>query len=247
MRYLIALAFLAASPAVAQDAGHGYSLSADLGLGASYGPSYMGSEDKDTSAWIILRNAKLLRPGASGETSGDGFAILPSFRMLGSRDADDHDELSGMNDIDRAGELGARMIYDYGNARGFLALRKGFGGHDGFVGELGARYLISASDRLTLTTTAEARFGDSDFTETYFGVTPEESARSGYTAYTPEGGFYAAAVGLEARYAITPDMAVLGEVQYTRLLDDAADSPIVQSEGEPRVRLGVVRRFDFRF
>lgn len=247
MRCLIPLLFLAA-PVHAQSLDWGnYQLSADLGIGAQHGPAYLGSDDNDSSLWLILRNGSLQRRDAAGDVSTDGFSIVPSFGYVGKRDADDHDALAGMDDIDMAGEVGARLNYDQGPARGYLAVRKGFGGHDGLVGEFGAQYRFSPMDRLSLTAGAEARFSDSGFTETYFGVTQAESLASGMSAYEPGGGFYAAAINLEARYSLTDKMAVLGEVEYSRLLGDAADSPITQSKSEPIFRLGIVRRIDFKF
>lgn len=247
MRALLALLLLAA-PAGAQSFGNsGYVFSADMGLGVKYGPEYMGSDDNDGSVWIILRNGSLTRQKVDGRETTDGFSVVPSFNLIGSRDENDHEDLRGMDDISRAGEIGALLAYDQGPMRGYVALRKGFGGHNAVVGEFGARYRIAATDRLTISPRAEALFAGDDFTETYFGVTPDESTRSGYGAYAPGGGFYAAAVGVEARYAVSDTLAVLGEVKYTRLLGDAADSPLVQDKGQPSIRLGVVQRFSFGF
>lgn len=247
MRALVALLLLA-SPVAAQPIGNtGYVFSADIGAGVTYGPSYFGSDDDDASPWLILRNGSLLRRGEDGRATTDGFSVLPSLNVIGKRDAGDHDALTGLDDIDAAGELGVRLKYDYAQTSSYVTLRKGFGGHDGVVGELGAKYRFDASDRLTLWTGAEARFGNDDFTRTYFGITADESLTSGYAAYQPDGGFYAASVGVEARYAVTPQIAVLGEVEYTRLLGDAADSALVDDRNQPSVKLGIVRHFSFGF
>lgn len=244
IRSLAALLLLT-TPLSAQGLG-GYVLSADLGIGAEYGPAYPGASDSEASPWLILRNGQLTRPGASGERS-DGFSVLPSFGYVGGRDADDHESLMGTDEIDPAGEVGLRLSYDFGPTNSYVSLRKGFGGHSGLTGELGTKYRFAPSERLTLWTRAEAHFGDSDFTRTYFGISEAEAPNTAYSAYAPGGGIYAASLGIEARYSVTPNIAILGELEYTRLLDDASDSPLVQSKGEPSVKLGVVRRFDFRF
>lgn len=245
MRYLLSLLLLAAPAVQAQDLS-GYVLSADIGIGASHGPSYLGSKDKDTSPWLILRNGTLSRPTANGQTT-DGFSVVPSFNYVGRRDAEDHDALEGMDDIKAAGEIGLRLRYDQGPSIGYVALRKGFGGHHGLNGEFGAKYRFDATDRLTLWGTAEAKYGDSKFNDTYFGVTTDEAITSQYDSYTPGGGIYAASIGVQARYALTENMAVLGEVEYERLLGDSADSPLVEDKSQPKVKLGIVRHFDFRF
>lgn len=248
MRCLIPLLFLAAAPVHAKSLNWGnYQLSADVGIGAERGPAYLGADESENSLWLILRNGSLSRRDAAGGETTDGFSIVPSFGYVGKREASDHDALAGMNDVDAAGEVGAKLNYDQGPTRGYVAVRKGFGGHDGLVGEFGAQYRFSPADRLSLTAGAEARFSDGSFSETYFGVTPDESLASGMAAYEPGGGFYAAAINLEARYSLTENMAILGEIEYSRLLGDAADSPLVQSKSEPTVRLGIVRRIDFKF
>ncbi|MFB9225228.1 MipA/OmpV family protein [Paracoccus cavernae] len=248
MRYFIPLLLLAAplaAPVQAQDLS-GYALSFDLGLGAEYSPEYMGSDEKDVSPWIILRNASLGRQGAAGETT-DGFSVLPSFNYVGRRDPNDHDALEGMENISAAGEVGVRLGYDLGPSTSYVTLRKGFGGHHGLRGELGTKYDFRANDRLTFTGRANANYGNDDFAETYFGVTDAEAATSRYAAYRPDGGFHSVAVSLEARYAMTDTLAVLGEIEYERLIGDAADSPLVEDKGQPSIKLGIVRRFDFRF
>lgn len=245
MRYLLPLLLLAAPAVQAQDLS-GYVLSADVGIGASYGPSYMGSDEDETSPWLILRNGSLSRPTADGATT-DGFSVVPSFNYVGRRDADDFDSLSGMDDIKAAGEVGLRLGYDQGPSTGYVTLRKGFGGHHGVTGEFGAKYRYDASDRLTLWGIAEAKYGDNKFNDTYFGVTDDEAVTSQYDSYSPGGGIYAASVGVQARYSLTENMAVLGEVEYERLLGDSADSPLVEDKGQPKVKLGIVRHFDFRF
>ncbi|HIC65010.1 MAG TPA: MipA/OmpV family protein, partial [Paracoccus sp.] len=56
-----------------------------------------------------------------------------------------------------------------------------------------------------------------------------------------------AAIKFRARYAINDKTAILGEVEYGKLIGDAADSPIVQDDYQPALRLGIVRKFSFGF
>lgn len=239
-------AALISAPAQAQD---GWGVAADVGLGAKYSPDWMGSEDMETSPWVILRNFDLVRPGqaTTSDGSADGFAVLPSLNYRGGRDADDGDALAGLDDIDASGEIGVRLKYSVGDAFGYVAARKGFGGHDGIAGEFGAKYRIKPSERLTLWAGAKADFGDDEFVDTYFGVTAAESAASGHEAYSPGGGIYSHSLSLEGRYALTDSLALLGEARYTKLTGDAADSPFVEDTTQPSVRLGIVHRFNFRF
>ncbi|MDP5305638.1 MipA/OmpV family protein [Paracoccus spongiarum] len=247
MKAALALAVLAlplAGAAGAQDLSAFRSFSADLGLGISVGPSYPGSDEAEAGPWLIWRNAHL---GSGAATPSQGFSLSPSFGTEGERSAEDDPELAGLNDIDAAYEFGLKAHYITGPVNAYAALRKGFGGHSGLVGEVGAKYRTELSDRVTLWSGVEMGYGDGDYNATYFGVTPAESAASGFPAYAPGGGFNRAAITFEARYALGESTALLGEIQYGKLIGDAGDSPVVRDEYQPLVRVGVVRSFSFGF
>lgn len=247
MKHILALAVLAASVGTgsqAQDLGFGgREFSIDLGIGVSGGPEYPGSDDAEARPWLISRNAGFGQPGS---VEREGFAISPSFGMVGERESDDNDDLAGMEDVDAAYELGLKVSYGAGPWTAFGAVRQGFDGHEGLTGEIGAKYRTDLSDRVTLWSGLSLGYGDGDYNETYFGVAPAE-AIARRPAYHVGGGFNKAAITFEARYALTERMAVLGEVEYGKLIGDAADSPLVQDEYQPSLRLGIVRSFSFRF
>ena len=231
----VVLAAAAAAPAAAQQ------VSLDLGLGAEVEPAYPGADSQDTGPWLIWRRA----PSAGG---GDqGFDISPSLGLVGPRNEDADPALAGLGDIDRAFEIGARVSYGAGPVTAYGTLRKGFGGHEGLTGSIGAKYRTDVNDRLTLWSGLSVGYGNGEYMQTYFGVDADQAAASGYPVYQPGGGFKSATAKLEARYAVTENTAILGEVEYGRLIGDAADSPIVQDRDQPAVRLGIVRRFSFGF
>lgn len=242
----LTLCALTVTPAAAQD---GWGVAADIGLGAEVQPDWLGSQDMETSPWVIFRNVDILRPGqaATQDGSADGFRVLPTLNLRGGRDPDDADALNGLDDVDRTVEAGARFRYTRGPASGYLVIRKGFGGHDGLVGSAGARYRIAPNDRLTLWPQIEAKFGDDNFTQTFFGVSADESRRSGYREYKPQGGIYAAGISLEGRYALGGTLALVGEVEYDQLVGDAADAPFIEDKAQPSLKLGLVNRFSLRF
>lgn len=233
---------LLAVPASAQSLRDVDQISMDAGLGVSYGPDYMGAEDNDTSPWFILRNVTLGTP--QGEKQGLGFT--PSLSYRGKRDSSKHDDLAGMDDIDIAGEIGLKVSYVNGPFNSYGHIRKGFGGHDGVVGEIGTKYRYEPTDKLTLWTGVQLALGDDGFTDTYFGVNADEAA-PGRAAYDPDGGAYEATLSLEARYMLTPDTSLMGRVTYGHLLGDAADSPIVKDRNQPAISIGIARRLNFRF
>ena len=247
MKHMLALAVLAASAATgaqAQDLGFaGREFSVDLGIGVDVGPEYPGSDDAKAGTWLIWRNAGFTQPGSDLR---EGFAISPSFNVEGEREASDNDDLAGMRDIDAAYELGLRASYGMGPLMTFGSVRRGFDGHEGLTGEVGAKYRTDLSERVTLWSGLSLGYGNGDYNDTYFGVDADE-ARPGRPAYDIGGGFNKAAITFEARVTLTDNLAVLGEVEYGKLIGDAADSPVVQDEYQPALKLGIVRKFSFGF
>ena len=243
---ILALAATGAAPALAQDTiGTGPNkVSVDVGLGAKYAPTYKGSDDFEASPWLIMRDLRLRGVGAGADT---GFKISPNVNMVGARDADDDDRLEGLDDIDRAYEVGLKATYNMGQTTAYATVRKGFGGNHGVTGEIGATYRFETTDRMTFWAGLEAGYGNSEYNETYFGITDAEAARTDYSAYTPDGGFNAATASIEGRYALSPNTAVVGAVKFSRIIGDAADSPIVRDRNQPSVRLGIVRTLNFAF
>ncbi|SNR58250.1 MipA/OmpV family protein [Paracoccus sediminis] len=247
MKHLLALTVLAASAAtgaVAQDFGFaGREFSVDLGVGVDVGPDYPGSDDAEAGPWLIWRNAGFGQPGTN---ESEGFALSPSFGTVGEREASDNPDLAGMEALGRAYELGLRVSYGMGPVMMSGSVRRGFDGHEGLTGEVGAKYRTDLSDRVSLWSGLSLGYGNGEYNDTYFGVDAADAA-PGRPAYDIGGGFNKAAITFEARYALTENTALLGEVEYGKLIGDAADSPVVQDEYQPSLKLGIVRRFSFGF
>jgi outer membrane scaffolding protein for murein synthesis (MipA/OmpV family) len=65
----------------------------------------------------------------------------------------------------------------------------------------------------------------------YFGVTADDSLASGLAVYTPGGGVRDARAWLVALVHLGPQWHVGAGVLYSRLVGDAADSPLVSDRG----------------
>jgi outer membrane scaffolding protein for murein synthesis (MipA/OmpV family) len=92
--------------------------------------------------------------------------------------------------------------------------------------------LVSNSvDQVTIT--VGANIADSKYAQTYYGVTADQSARSGYKRFTPKGGMYEGAMNMAWRHQIDDRWSVTGMVGYTALVRDAAKSPIVFRSSSP--------------
>ncbi|UVF19641.1 MipA/OmpV family protein [Microvirga terrae] len=222
------------------------------------GPSYPGS---DEFSFIGYPSLSFRRPGTverfSAPDDGLSFSFLEESafrigvvgRFVGGRYLQDNRELFGLEKIDWAVEPGVFVEYwplEFLRAR--AEIRRGFGGHEGFVADFGldavqrfGAFTVSIGPRLAL--------GDSEFTRTYFGVTPVEAALNGQvTPYRPSGGVTSVGATGAISYDWSQQWSTTAFVTYKRLVGDAADSPIVKSFGsENQWGFGLTASYSFSY
>ena len=222
------------------------------------GPSYPGS---DEYGFIGYPSLSFRRPGTverySAPDDGLSFSFLDESvfrvgvvgRFVGGRYLQDNPELFGLEKVDWAIEPGVFVEYwplDFLRAR--AEIRRGFGGHEGFVADFGldavqtfGAFTVSIGPRLAL--------GDSEFTSTYFGVTPVEAALNGQvTPYDPSGGITSVGATGALTYSWSPEWSTTAFVTYRRLVSEAADSPIVKRFGsENQFGFGVTASYSFAY
>jgi len=209
-----------------------YDVVIEIGAGALVKPAYEGAGVNVVQPFPIVTLHYLAIPGfapISNNRFDQGFAFSPSFRYIQKRKASDYSQLAGLNDVDATFEAGGKFSYTFGAVRPWAAIRQGFGGSDGFSGELGLDFIWRPDPVTEITVGPRASFASKDYMQTYFGVTAAEAARSPLlAAYSAGGGFKGVGGELNARYEVSPEWAVIGKVTYEKLIGDAADSPIVQ-------------------
>ncbi len=168
-----------------------------------------------------------------------------------ARDAGDYPRhLRGLGDVDATIEAGLFAEFwprDWFRTR--IETRRGFGGHRGFVAELSADVVVPVGERWTLSGGPRLSLADNKATAPYFVVDAAQSLASGLPLFNAKGGLHSIGAGLQARYQRTPQWEVRGYVEYARLRDDAASSPLVTRYGSPNqttVGLGVSYSFDIK-
>jgi MipA family protein len=226
-----------------------------LRAGVQVSPAYFGSDEDDLGPDLAARIDYFRFPNGfeygSSRTVGfrTGWGIQGSFRYLGERDSDDHDQIEGLDNVPWAAEAGLGVGYEQRNWRVFTDVRYGFVGHNAWVGEIGADGIAYPMEGLTLTLGPRLEFGDNRFAETYFGISSEESANSGLTPFQADGGLLGAGLEFGARYLFNERWGVEGAAGWQRLLNDAADSPVTEtgSEDQYSVRVGITRRISLDF
>ncbi len=211
-------------------------------------PDYMGSDDYTIGAAPAGlmkfgnsdRYARLLVTELSVNVIDSrvwNFGPVLNYRL--ARDDVDDDAVDLMRDIDgtiEAGVLGgwtwigdddprhrfnvsAEVLYDVGDT------------HEGYIVSVGARYFQPVTLPLTLSIGATATYGSDDYMQTYFGIDSDNAARSGLSQFSAGGGLRDVRIPIMAIYSLSPNWHVTGGLVYSRLLDDASDSPIVDDRG----------------
>ncbi|WP_274628133.1 MipA/OmpV family protein [Arvimicrobium flavum] len=225
----------------------------ELGLGGIIRPEYEGSEDYEVFPWPLIGFGYLVIPGlfaiGSPEAQAGGFAVGPSFNYSSDRDFNDDPDLVGLDDVDAAFEAGLRASYEWTNAEIWGEARYAFGGAEGVVGEFGVNAVARPTPELELKLGPFATAASADYLGTYFGVSAQESANTGFRvdAFDPDGGFKSVGIKGVARYEFRPTWFLNAEATYSRLVGDAADSPIVKAGTEDQFSfgLGISKRFSF--
>ncbi|WP_146584965.1 MipA/OmpV family protein [Puniceibacterium confluentis] len=219
--------------------------------GVAANPDYFGSDDYETGADVGFKFHFLRLPGGREIGNPDpwadalGFGVHGSARYIGQRDPKDYDDLKGMDDVDGALELGGGIGYTARNFDVFADVRRGFGGHEGWVAEAGANLILHPTERLRLNMGPRLLWGDDTYADTYFGV-DASSVGVNRPFFDADGGLVSAGLEFGARYQLSDLWGLEGAVTYDVLQNDAADSPIVKNLGDADqwgIRFGLTRVF----
>lgn len=129
-----------------------------------------------------------------------------------------------------------------------VEIRQAIGGHEGLIADLSLRK-VKLAGKWTLGYGGRLRFADQRYNRRYFGVTPAEAATSGLAAYAPGGNLNDIGVSAFASRRLGSKWSANGFVSYSRLLLEAADSPITRSRfgSANQVTVGATLSYRIRF
>lgn len=251
-RVLLAATAIAILPLAAnaaeEDRLSGDDIVLEVGAGVAYKPKYEGASSYIFSPQPLFKLHFLRLPNGYeiGGGTDQGFGFRPAFGYRGERKASDAPILAGLGTVSSAFEFGAAVSYRMDYLKGFVELRRGFGGHEGWVGEIGADAVFDPTPRLAISAGPRASFASSDYMQTYFGVTATQSAASGLPTTSVGGGFKTVGLEGELRYKLTDKVTAITGAKWERLIGDAASSPIITGGGKKdqfTVRLGLTYKF----
>lgn len=163
-----------------------------------------------------------------------GFTMGPGLGVDFGRDDDEGDRLRGMGDIDPTLEGQFFVNYEFGKSSAEITFAQDlFDGHEGYTleAELGHAFVFPSTYafvRPSISTT----YASENYMGSYFGVSNAQAGNSVNNAYDADVGFKDVSLNLFASMPITEKWSINGLAGYSRLIGDAADSPIVESENQ---------------
>jgi outer membrane protein len=243
--------------------------SARIGAGTLVSPAFQGARTYQLSALPAVRLAYGDRFFLSVE-EGLGYAFLTGsfsagpvvraafgrdedgagpFRIAGSRT----NALGGLGDVPTTAEAGGFLRYRSGAWSAGLELRQGIGGHEALVANISAAYLwrftspfYQSGGPAFFSAGPRATFAGRNYAQTYFGVDAQQSARSGLTPYSPNGGLISFGVGGVAVMPVADRTAISLIAGYERLGSPAADSSLVRERGSKhQATVGLFATYEF--
>jgi len=219
-----------------------------LGGGVAIMPDYEGSSDYKVmpfpmfslrygwgERYVALEGASLKANLMSD--AGFEFGPLLAYEM-GRNDDMENRAVRRLGEIDgtvMAGAFFSTEIDIGGQGPGLQfsgQLLSDVGGNDqGVVATLETGYGWMFGESWMLTIGASTTWADENYMQTYFGVTPAGALASGLPVYNADAGFKNVELSTALMYRIDEDWSLMARASYGRLLDSAADSPIVQNGG----------------
>lgn len=220
-----------------------------LGLGVGVTPDYEGSDDYeavpiplaqvvwDTGQYVELQGPKLKANLIASET----WRLGPMANYRRGRDDVDDKKVDKLEDVDDAFELGlfgGVIVNNWDFA--LEAAQDVADGHDGFLLKLRGGYAWRLNPFWILSAGVSTTYADDDYMESYFGIDEENAARSGLKTFNADSGIKDVAFDLGVAYNFADNWSLRAIGSYTRLVSDAADSPVTDDRGSENQFFGGV-------
>jgi outer membrane protein len=211
------------------------------GLGVGLAPDYEGSQDYAAvpipyvdAKWSNHMSVNLLGNKLKAN-------LIPSAIWRGGvvgeyipeRDDVDNSKVDNLEDVDASLMLGGFFGFEFRNwSASIEAMADVADGNDGAIVRLLGGYRIPIDQVWSFSIGAFTTWADDDYMEAYFEIDPANAARSGLSTFDADSGLKDAGLNLTVSCKPWEHWGFMGLARYTRLLDDAEDSPVVDDEGD---------------
>jgi MipA family protein len=229
------------------DAGPRAGVNFTVGAGAGAAPDYEGSDDYQFVPLWNLRAGNLYHPKTYVQVIGPRLRsnFLPSDhwrlglagQFIRERDDVENNQVDDLEKVDPSVMLGAIGGYDFfADPRQDLVLeleaRQDVANDNGFLATVRGVYNGRVSESWLLNGFVSSTWADEDYMSSYFGIDAADAARSGLDEFSADEGFKDVTFGGGVSYRLFDRWSVSAIATYARLIDDAADSPVVDDVGD---------------
>lgn len=255
----LVLLMLAAAPAMADEnlpPAQSEGLHGSVGLGVGVRPAYEGADERKTRLTpninLFYGDTFFLTGMTAGanlwkHTTAQGLSISAGPLLALRRGRDEDNALIGLGEIDHGLDAGGfiRLRKDGWQAR--ADVRKDVtSGDGGATVNLSVGYGQPVTQNLRLRANLDTAWASTAYMNAFYGIDATQSANSGIAQYAAGSGFKQVGASLSADYAISREWGGFASLRYTRLIGDAADSPIVAALGskdQVATTVGIKYRF----
>jgi len=225
-----------------------------IAVGPAVTPGFEGSEDYKIAPLIAGRvqrqeyyleiqgtraRANLLPQRFFSLNDSLAFQAGPTLGYRFGRDDVENARVDSLRDVDAAIEVGGFVALQ---ATGVFRERDALTGrveavsdasnaHDGYLVTLRGSYATPVGQSWRIGFSVDSTYVSDEYADTYFSIDTDNMARSGLGVFDAGGGFKDVGLDLSLLYSVTEHWGVMSFVRASRLLGDAADSPIVDGEG----------------
>lgn len=220
-----------------------------VGLAVGSVPDYEGSDNRDPLIAPFGRyngnSGRYISLGGTGNAERAGrlklnvltretpWELGPALQYRMERNDVGNNQVDAMNKVDGATEAGAFL----GWKAEHLSLSTTWvtdvsDKHSGDVWYLNGMYKFPVSEQFMWALGAHLTWASDDYMETYFGVDSQDAARSGFPTYKASSGFKDSGLSLIGHYKFNKTWGLAGVINYTRMMNDAEDSPLVNDVGD---------------
>lgn len=228
-----------------------------------YAPDYAGSDNQRLrlGPGFYLRYGRVSiatrsgfrSAGDPGERAGLRIDLSPSDRLRfavglrydAGRQESSSEALKGLGDVPSTVRVRTMASYRLGDgwSAGSAVLLDVLGRGGGWQADLGAGRELRYSVDTTWSFGAALAFAGDRHMQTYFGVTQEQAARTGYPAYEPRWGLRDLSAHVNARTELGGSWHAFYGANISRLLGPAAASPLTKDPNAWGLNAGLVYRF----
>jgi MipA family protein len=229
------------------DTGPGQGMNFTLGAGVGAAPDYEGSDEYELVPLWNLRVANLYHPKTFVQVIGPRLRsnFLPSDhwrlglagQFIKERDDVENDQVDALEKVDPSVMLGVVGGYDFlADPQQDLVLeveaRQDVANDNGFLATVRGTYGSRLTERWRFDASVGSTWASEDYMSSYFGVDAADAARSGLDQFSADEGFKDFSFAGALTYQLFGRVSVSALANYTRLIADAEDSPVVDDAGD---------------